>query len=67
MEAVERLVFHAVRAGAFRAAARVYFDARETFEQAADINSAKVAALASQIATTRGANLGCVRMRHREG
>lgn len=51
-ERVQKLIAHAVRAGAFRRAAQDYSDARETFLAAADLNSAKVAALACQIATT---------------
>ena len=50
MGTVERMIFHAVRAGAFRAAARDFTDARATFEAAADVNSTRVAALADQIA-----------------
>lgn len=63
MEDVERLVFFAVRAGAFRAAARQFFDARETFEQAAAINSAKVTALASAIAMA-GTAIPAARLRN---
>lgn len=47
---VERLIFHAVRAGAFRAAARQFKDAAPTFEAAADVNSAKACRLADEIA-----------------
>lgn len=60
---VQRLIEKAVRAGAFSVAARQYPDARETFLAAADVNSERVRALADEIATTRGGNLGCVRMR----
>lgn len=52
---VERLVFHLVRAGAFRAAMDVYPDAREVFRQAAEINSAKACGLADRVAMA-----GCV-------
>ncbi|UPT53145.1 hypothetical protein [Synechococcus phage Yong-M4-211] len=45
------LIRIACRAGAFRAAARHYPDASATFRRAADVNSARVAALADQIAT----------------
>lgn len=48
---IERLIFHACRAGAFRAAARVYVEAAPTFERAADLNSAKARGLALEIAT----------------
>jgi hypothetical protein len=59
---VERLIGYAVRAGAFRAAARDYIDARATFEAAAGVNSAKVAALAYQIATTGPCRVSSDRM-----
>lgn len=48
---VERMIHFAVRAGAFRAGARRFPEARETMLAAADLNSARVAALADQIAT----------------
>lgn len=47
---VERMIHFAVRAGAFRRAAAQYKDAAETFMAAADVNSARVAALADRIA-----------------
>jgi hypothetical protein len=50
MEDVQRLIELAVRAGAFRAGARRLPEARETFIAAADLNSARVAALADRIA-----------------
>ena len=39
--AIEKALFHAQRAGAFRAAKRSYPDSAETFEAAANVNSAK--------------------------
>ncbi len=45
------LIRYATRAGAFRAAQREYPDAASAFERAAALNSARVAALADQIAT----------------
>lgn len=50
METLERMIAYAVRAGAFRAAARDYPDVSGTYQAAADINSAKAATLAGQIA-----------------
>jgi hypothetical protein len=50
METLERMIAYAVRAGRFRAAARNYPDAATTFRAAADVNSAKAATLAGQIA-----------------
>lgn len=47
---VMKCIEKAIRAGAFRAAARRFPASRETFLAAADVNSAKVAALACQIA-----------------
>lgn len=47
---VEKMISLAARAGAFRAAARRFPDGRETLLAAADLNSAKAATLATEIA-----------------
>jgi hypothetical protein len=59
--AVGKMIGYAVRAGAFRAGARTYPEAAETMLAAAQVNSAKVAALAYQIAMARGCSLGANR------
>lgn len=66
MEDVERLVFLAVRAGAFRAAARDYPEAAETFTAAADLNSARAATLADTIAKAGPGKVSSVRMAGRQ-
>jgi Holliday junction resolvase len=47
---LERLIAYAARAGGFRATARKFPDAAETFMAAAELNSAKAATLAAEIA-----------------
>jgi hypothetical protein len=48
-QSVERMIFFARRAGAFRIAARQWPDGAETLNAAAAINSSRVAALAEHI------------------
>lgn len=59
---VERMIFYAARAGAFRKAGRDYPESRETFEAAASVNSARVGALMLKIAMARGSSLGANRI-----
>jgi hypothetical protein len=47
------MIEKAIRAGAFRVAARRYPDAAETLMRAADVNSAKVRALAEKLCSGR--------------
>ena len=63
---VEQMIFYAVRAGAFRAAARVYLDAAATFEAAAAINSAKARGLADRIAMAGCVNTPATRLPGRQ-
>ena len=51
-QAVAKAIFHAVRAGAFRAGARTYPEAAETMLAAAEINSARVQAALSEFGST---------------
>ena len=54
---LERLIGYAVRAGAFRAAARDYVDAAPTFLAAAQVNSERVRRAAEQISMAGRANV----------
>lgn len=59
---VEKLIGYAVRAGAFRAAARDYPQASATFMAAAAVNSERVRRAAEQIAMAGRANVRATRM-----